>query len=357
MSRLGLLVLAALLGIGSSAGCGKKGPPLPPLPRGPLPPRGVAARQLGNAALVGFELPSLRGARPSQEPASAELLRVEFAAGLRPPVDPQSFRRRGSIVGRATLEAASPGARLTLVDEQLSELPEHGLGFTLRYAVRLLDRKGRPSPLVVAHDLVPLPSLGAPQGLTAEPTAAGIRLSWQSTSAEPETEPVYNIYRRRPAETPAERPLNPEPIAATEYLDSEVETGQTYVYTVRTALAAEPPYREGESSAGIEIVAEDRFAPEPPRGLVAVQEGMAVRLFWDPSRERDLAGYRVFRSVDGGPWGVLAESAIEQAQYLDEAVELGQRLAYRVTAIDRASRANESEPSAAVEVDPIEVPR
>ena len=73
-----------------------------------------------------------------------------------------------------------------------------------------------------------------------------------------------------------------------------------------------------------------------------VLEGTAVRLFWDPNRERDLSGYRVFRQLDDGEWMRIGADPVEQPLYLDPDVGVGQRLRYRVTAIDRASPVNES---------------
>jgi hypothetical protein len=90
---------------------------------------------------------------------------------------------------------------------------------------------------------------------------------------------------------------------------------------------------------------EDRFAPAPPRGLVTVQEGLAVRLFWDPNRERDLAGYRVFRKIEDGEWERIGPAVVSNALHLDADIDVGQRLAYRITAIDRADPPNESGPS------------
>ena len=74
--------------------CGKKGSPLPPLPRGPFPPENVAARQIGDRVLVGFDVPVARGDKPAQQPVRAELVRVEYSPGLEPPVDADAFRRR-----------------------------------------------------------------------------------------------------------------------------------------------------------------------------------------------------------------------------------------------------------------------
>jgi hypothetical protein len=103
------------------------------------------------------------------------------------------------------------------------------------------------------------------------------------------------------------------------------------------------------------LVAADLFAPAAPRGLVAVQEGVAVRLFWDPSSERDLRGYRVYRQpVEGeatADWTPVGPDPVEGALFLDDDVRVGQRWFYRVTAIDRATPPNESLPSEPIEIE------
>ena len=71
--------------------------------------------------------------------------------------------------------------------------------------------------------------------LVTEPTAAGVRLVWEAPAADGEY--GYNVYRSAPATAWPDAPLNPAPLAPTEYLDSTVETGQSYAYTVRVALA------------------------------------------------------------------------------------------------------------------------
>ena len=126
---------------------------------------------------------------------------------------------------------------------------------------------------------------------------------------------------------------------------------ENYLYSVRVALAESAPYREGEPSRPIEIRAEDRFPPAAPERLVAVQEGAAVRLFWDPNRERDLAGYRVYRRIGEGGWVLVGPDPVEKPDYLDSEVRIGQQLSYRVTAVDRAGPPNESGLSAAVELE------
>jgi hypothetical protein len=345
------VAMALLLAVG----CGKKGPPLPPLPRGPFPPVGAAARQIGVEVFVNFEIPPPRGSKPAQLPARAELLRVTYAPGLQPAIDPDSFRRSGEVVGRAEFGPARTVGHVSIEDTTLGALPEMGLGWTLRYAVRVRDRKGRRSPLVVTEDLVPLPLLPPPQALEGTPTADGVRLSWRSVAVaggdEDAEARTFNIYRAPAGGAWPARPLNTDPVSTTEYLDTEIEVGRRYRYEIRAALSPGRPYREGDPGESIEVLAADRFAPAPPEAIVGVQEGVAVRLFWDPSDERDLGGYRVYRSVDGGAWEALSDDIVERPQYLDKTVRVGQRATYRVTAVDRASPPNESEPSALVEVD------
>ncbi len=350
MARRGSSLLLALLVL---VACGKQGSPLPPLPRGPHPPGRVTARQLGRRALVAFDVPQPKGPNPSQQPMRAELLRVSYAPGLQPAADPDAFRRRGDLVGQVAADPL-PAGRLVIEDLQLSDLTDRGIGWTLRYGVRVLDRRGRSSPVVLTSDLVLMPGAPAPTELSAEPTADGVRLVWQPIPGD--TTVGYNVYRSTPDAPWPESPLNPAPIVASEFLDSQVTTGQRYIYTVRAAVAATAPYREGEPSETQQVLSEDLFAPAPPEGLVAVQEGLAVRLFWDPNSERDLAGYRVQRSVDGGPWTLVGPERIEQPSYLDEEVEVGQRLIYRVEALDRAETPNIGEPSQAVELHVVEEP-
>jgi hypothetical protein len=346
-----VLLLAAAL-----TACGKKGAPSPPLPRGPLAPRSVAARQLGAQVLVAFEVPAARGEHPSQEPVEAELVRVVYAPGLAAPPDPDVFRRRGTVVGSLGGAPLEPGSRAWLEDDRLAEIDDRGRGWTLRYGVRVRDRRGRPSPLVVAPDLVPVEAASPPRDIAGEPTADGIRLSWSPPAPEEAAATSYSVYRAVRDGPWPEFPLNPEPIVGTSYLDTTVVAGQRYRYTVRVAHASDAPFREGETSAPLVVDAEDRFAPSAPRGLVAVQEGRAVRLFWNPSPERDVAGYRVQRRVDGGPWESVGADPLVQPSCLDASVETGQRLTYRVTAVDRISPPNESPPSTEVELEVLAEP-
>ena len=332
------------------AGCGQKGPPLPPEPRGPLPPMPVRARQVGDVVHVGFLVPESRGEHGAQQPVEADVVRVSFPPSIEPGIDPDAFRRRGVIVGTVAGDPLSAGEPLGVEDSTLATLAGGSpWGYTLRYGVRVRDRRGRASPLVVAEDLVTIVPTDPPSELVGEPTSDGVRLSWRAPEGGADLR--YNVYRSSAAlSTVLEDPHNRKPLETPEYLDATVHAGETYVYRVRVALAEDPPYRESADSNAVTVLAEDRFAPGAPHGLVAVQEGPAVRLFWDPNPERDVMGYRVYRSRAGGAWERVGPDPVERSSYLDEDVAIGERLAYRVSAVDRAAPPNEGP-----QCDPVDV--
>jgi hypothetical protein len=353
-SRTPALAALLIVSLFAAAGCGKRGSPKPPLPKGPHPPGKVDARQLGRRAIVEFVVPQPKGARPSQQPVRAELLRVTYQPGFQPPDDPDALRRRGDVVDEIVADPLWSGQRLFLEDLRLDELTDGGVGYTLRYAVRVRDRRGRSSPLVIARDLELLASAPAPRNVRAEPSADGVRVLWDPPAAEGSL--TYNVYRSQAQEAWERAPLNRQPLAATEFLDRSVTTGERYTYSVRIALSSERPYREGEPGATAELLAEDRFAPGAPTGLVAVQEGAAVRLFWDPNPERDVAGYRVERRPEGGQWSPIGPERIETPSFLDSGLRVGARVHYRIRAIDRAEPVNVSEPSEIFEVELVAEP-
>jgi hypothetical protein len=312
------------------------------------------ARQLGPDVRVSFEVPVPRGPNPAQELASAELLRVAYPPGPVAAGDAEAFRRRGVLVARTPEGALASGASLSLIDPSGNRLAGGGIGWTLRYGVKLHDRKGRPSPLVVTHDLELLPSVPAPSTPAAQATSQGLALSWSPPAVEGEVR--YNVYRSRPGEPWPETPLNGEPLSESSYLDGTAEVGERFLYQVRPSLAPGIPYREGEPSGTLEVVVEDRSAPSPPTSLVAVQEGPAVRLFWNPGRESDIAGYRLYRKIQGQDWVRVGPDSIESPSFLDVEIDTGQVLSYSVTALDGARPPNESDPSATVQIEIVPEP-
>ena len=328
--------------------CGKVGPLQPPAPRGPLAASDVEARQVGDRVEVALTVPRARGREPSQAVQRTEILRVAYPRGRTAPLEPDAFRVRGDVVASVEADFAKPGDRLVVADPSLSRLADGGIGWTLRYGVRVLDRRGRPSSLVVAKDLTAVPPVAGPRALTGQATADGVRLAWEAP--EGVTAATYNVYRGPADGKLSERPLNVQPLSSREDLDAAVEAGKTYRYEVRTVAASGLPYRESVSSNAVVVDAADRFSPAPPSGLVAVQEGSSVRLLWNPGPENDLEGYRVYRKIGDGVFASIGGAIVRQPSFLDPGVAPGTVASYRVTAIDRTVPPNESAPSPAVEL-------
>ena len=333
---------------GTVLACGKVGPLQPPAPRGPLPASAVEVRQVGDHVEVALTVPQARGREPSQAVQRTEILRVAYPRGRTPPLEPDALRVRGEVVASVESDHAKPGDRIVIADASLPRLADGGIGWTLRYGVRVRDRRGRPSPLVVAKDLTTVPPVAAPRALTGQASADGVRLTWEA--AEGAAAATYNVYRGPADGALSERPINVQPLSSRDELDAAVEAGKTYRYVVRAVAAAGQPYRESVSSNVALVDASDRFPPAPPSGLVAVQEGSGVRLLWNPGPENDLEGYRVYRKSGDGDFARIGGEVVRQPSFLDPGVPPETVARYRVTAIDRASPPNESTPSSEVEL-------
>ncbi len=120
------------------------------------------------------------------------------------------------------------------------------------YSVRTVKRvvktdvegKGSLGLPVTPTDLIP-PS--SPVGLVAVPLKGGIELNW-TRNREPDLL-GYNVYRRKAGEGEFKR-LNESPVTKETYLDTSVELGQDYEYTV---AAVDNSIRKNESPRSEEV--------------------------------------------------------------------------------------------------------
>jgi hypothetical protein len=120
------------------------------------------------------------------------------------------------------------------------------------YSVRTVKRvvktdvegKGSLGLPVTPTDLIP-PS--SPVGLVAVPLKGGIELNW-TRNREPDLL-GYNVYRRKAGEGGFKR-LNESPVTKETYLDTSVESGQDYEYTV---AAVDNSIRKNESPRSEEV--------------------------------------------------------------------------------------------------------
>ncbi len=109
----------------------------------------------------------------------------------------------------------------------------------------------------------------------------------------------------------------------------------------------------GNSSTWIDVlgtVTIDTEPPAPPQGLTAVGRDKLVHLFWVNNKDKDLAGYRLYRS-DTPLTGYSHITDTELTEIDDQDLENSRPYYFQVTAFDLAG--NESKPSAKVMTVPI----
>lgn len=83
------------------------------------------------------------------------------------------------------------------------------------------------------------------------------------------------------------------------------------------------------------IVRPDHTPPAVPKGVYSVTADEAVRLYWEPNDESDLAGYRVYRKTDPNSNRYWLHATVDGPPYVDYEVKNGRTYFYGLTAFDR----------------------
>ena len=383
-----LALSLALVALGLA--CGKKGPPLPPLQG--MTPRVIdlEVSQAGRGARATFTLPIRpdaklvdyetrgvelwrrearpQGTRPVTGPPPRQVTQGDPGAPLPPDVPLKDFTKG------ATLVASVAGSELfdflslpvlQLIDPSLpTDIPADGL----EYAVILksdVRASGTVSNLVT---MKPLPAPDMPTSVVAEAIEGAVRVSWTAaTHAAPppsaETEipedasgkasppppsgPIaVNVYRAVDGAPFAPEPIEGSPFKGSAFTDDEVISGTTYRYILRSVTQSGDGSVESDPSPEVSAQYRDVFSPASPKGLRVIPEAGRVNLVWNPSAERDLGGYHVYRRPRGGEWQQLDTAPLPSATFTDRLAPVGTPLEYAVTAHDTSTPPNESEKSA-----------
>jgi predicted small lipoprotein YifL len=339
----------------ASFGCGKKGPILPPFVRVPQTVQDLSLSRVGNRALLSWTNPDAYiDGNPLQGLSEVEIWVVEEAgtAGT-PPAKPaqDEIEDRGRLLLKVPApKPASPGEkeppprRLSVsLEPDPGEMARNFLFFSLRAR----DGKKRPSEFSDPAVLEPGLALPTPAGIKAGVFEKHIEICWsppaETADAGPSKIAGYNVYRSEGEGPPAR--LNSDPLAAPKFRDESFSFGKIYVYFVRSAGPGAPGGVESEDSGSIKVEPVDKFPPAAPQGLSTISGDGLVALSWEPAREADLAGYRVWRRAAGQTTPVLLkELSPAESSFSDAEVENNKQYVYSITAFDRAG--NESGRSA-----------
>ncbi|HWF40068.1 MAG TPA: hypothetical protein VG322_16200 [Candidatus Acidoferrales bacterium] len=352
-------------------GCASPGEPIERKPPVAQAIGDLAAQQVGNSAELTFTMPQqTTGGRPLTQPIAVEIFR-NFVA-------PAAARTAGPP---ATLLVTIPPAmvsnyvtqgRFRYTDELRAEDFEQHPASLLVYAVRTRAsaKKESAASNVATVRVYPLP--GPIDDLKAEVTHTGIQLTWTPPTKTPVgTAPpiaTYRIYRALLPQAATAQPAGNPPAGANAqnapltkigetqtpaFLDTQMQFGNTYVYSVRSVVQTEGQQLESGDSNRVTILARDTFPPAAPEGLIVAfvpaqsAELAHLELSWNISSETDLAGYNVYRSEQSGVQGTRINSELlPTPAFRDMNAVPGRTYYYSVTAVDRSG--NESTPSAAV---------
>lgn len=241
MIRLFLLVILSLC-----AACGKRGPLVPPDGIAPPPVTALQVVQQGEGFRISWLAPEEdhRGTGTSplagfrlyrrEVPSSAAECSACDAAELIRSVDPAYLQ-----------DVVRLGNLFVLVDNGVQ------LGKSYQYQVTAFEKGGvenRDSSRVTRKKVQPPPAPGVRIG----DVPAGILLEWPPVPVSAGTLVGYNVYRLRPAERSAFRPLTPAPVAENRYEDLRMEPDTVYRYQLRTVARVDGETVESAPSPQVE---------------------------------------------------------------------------------------------------------
>lgn len=294
-------------------GCAKVGDPLPPLSQPPPTIRSLKLVQVADRIQLHFPL------------ASRDVVQVQ---AYRQCPEGEASTEPEMLLDRGQLRRPNDVAEY-LVERKLPD-DEDPCGYYLRF----LDSDGRlspPSNLVRASSVK---AAAAPRNLRCEVHPDHLQLEWDR--------PQSNFDGSRPADIAGYLVNSRHHVATEAFRDPEFRFGHPKRYSVQAISRAADPLILSRASDTLTIVPEDSFAPGTPQNVTAVYWEGEVRVYWDPNREADLAGYFVYRELEGGTVRKISP-LLQGRMFTDTKVQEGETYRYRVSALDKSD--NESPPS------------
>ena len=186
----------------------------------------------------------------------------------------------------------------------------------------------------------------APENLEARADDGVITLSWQTVTrhrdgSDLSEDILYQVYRSMSGGD--FRPLG-KPTGSTSFVDSTPVNGRKYLYKVQSLSVYEQATVGGGESRVVAASSIDRTPPAPPTGVSGVRTATKVKIFWEPVKEADLKGYRVYRRLAGEKKSsMIGEVKAPYVLFTDQKPPAGsERIFYSVSSIDMQEPANES---------------
>jgi hypothetical protein len=341
--RARLVGALALLGL-AFAGCGKKGPPVAPEMRLPVPPTGLQASIDESVVVLTWSNPVRRmDGSALKDLTGVRLFRHEDggAGPLKPAV--LSGRRVAGYEEIATirLDAAAPGDTARWVDQR-----GLALGRRYVYVATAIDSVGRSSPPSERRAITFLAAPKPPRALEATAGNRQATVTWIAPAEFTDESPVsgelrYVVLRGTGAAGPL-AVVTPQPLSATSFTDTGLDNETEYRYAVRVVRVDPRATVTGAPSETVGVTPVETTPPAPPSNLVVVPSAGALRLAWSPSPAPNVAAYAIYRAVGAEAFVRIGTSTAGNTTFIDRDVQPGIGYRYAVSAIDNARKPNES---------------
>lgn len=324
------LLLVVLAGL---AACGRRTDPLTPASPRPGAVTDIRIAVRDRIAYLSWPVPSKNVEGKPLGPADIAAFRI-YRAEL------ERDRKRPHYRERAEIDMANPTS--ATVREGIVSWSDPTLQYdrVYGYKIRAYSVRGGVSPYSAEIRAVPVLSLAEPQKLMAIAGDGAVTLTWDPVTLRTDGTVHqgfigYNIYRGTDRGRTGERPLNAAVVRTSTFTDTAVENGKLYYYRVRAVDSPVPPGKESLDSEEVAALPTDRTPPAPPSGITVVPGVGRVFLTWNENKERDLAGYHVYRSIkSGADYQRLTTTLIRRTTFSDETVQQGMTYYYAVTAVD-----------------------
>lgn len=354
MSRPLIILIGCIASVTVLCGCGTPGAPQLPSLQLARPVDDLTASRKGNQVQLDWTLPRKNTDRTLVKSIpESRICRHDGTAlmsGCTVVATAQNLKPQEARKGEQP-----PAVHMKYVDTLPAQLGEQNPAGFVRYAVDVMNTRDRSAGLS-NQVLIPVaPTITTPEHVAAKVEADGVLISW--TDANVPAAPKSLTYRYRIERSPAGANAyvalaDVEPESEGFYLDKTFawETKYDYRITSVTQVISQGVNVsiEGEDSQPVTAFTRDIYPPSEPTGLQAVFSSVGQKPFidltWAPNMEGDLAGYKVFRSVDGGKPAKLNQKLVAVPSFRDEEVASGKTYTYSVSAVDL--RDNESQRSA-----------
>lgn len=330
--------------------CGKRTAPLPPSEK--VSQRAtISGVQQGNQVLISWKMP----ARNTSENNALYIDKIDVYRLAEPlnssqQITEEEFSSRSTIIKTISVSETDFALKTLTFNDELTFSDQ---AVRLRYAIRYVNNSGQKAAFSNVLTVEPSAKIaGRPENIESEISQESILLKWSKPQTNvdgstPANILGYNIYRKTENLSDLKK-LNSAPITDTEYADNFFEFEKKYLYTVRSVSIgsnAEPV--ESVSSEELEITAKDTFPPSSPESITIAASPNSISLFFAANSEKDIAGYKIYRSTDRSlpldQWELITTETLKTNTFQDQKIESGTRYFYYITAIDNFG--NTSQPS------------